>query len=76
MYRYDDCRTNNCLFIDDGVVGVVPDIDVAYEGLYIVIVFYFVLRLYCLYLMSLLNTHTETSIGNMFKALLHHNSKT
>jgi len=38
MYRYDDCLSDACVFVGAFIVGVVPDIDVAYEGLYIVCV--------------------------------------
>jgi len=37
MYRYEDCLSNSCLFMCYVVVGVVPDIEVAYEGVYSVV---------------------------------------
>ena len=38
MYRYDDCLSDTCDFVGAFIIGIVPDIDVAYEGLYIVCV--------------------------------------
>jgi len=38
MYRYDDSLSYTCVFVGAFTIGIVPDIDVAYEGLYIVCV--------------------------------------
>ena len=38
MYRYDDCLSDTCDFVGAFIVGIVPDIDVTYEGLYMVCV--------------------------------------
>ena len=38
MYRYDDSLSDTCVFVGAFIIGIVPDIDVADEGLYIVCV--------------------------------------
>jgi len=40
MYRYDDCLIETCVFVGAFIIGIVPDIGVAYEGL--LFVFYIV----------------------------------
>jgi len=60
MYRYDDCLSDTCDFVGAFIVGIVPDIDVTYEGLYMVCVVkkieYFLLMIVWCFNFVFLNT--------------------